>query len=94
MTELTDEERAKEIEERIRNDSLKNLEETEEKVRQAIGRTIRATMKANYQCDASFCVSWGIHLWYVCDLTGLVIGPYEKQEAHDIEGLINQVLKG
>jgi len=91
MTELTDEEKAEEI---IRRDSLKELNDNQEKVRRAIDRTIQATIKANYQCDRSFCVSWGIHLWYVCDLNGVIDGPFAKQKAHDISSLFNQIAGG
>lgn len=89
--ELTDEERAEEI---IRRDSLKELNDNLDKVWRAINRTIEGAMKANYQCDRSFCVSWGIHLWYVCDLKGVIDGPYTKEKAHDIRDLFNRVIGG
>lgn len=85
MPELTDEQ--------IREHSRKDLEERADRVRQAIRSTLSNAYVAREKGEAIFCVGWGLHLWYVCDETDVIDGPFSSEEAHKLRDRMNLLLK-
>lgn len=80
------------IDKQIRDQSIKNLEERTDRVKQAIRSTLANAHIAKHNGDAFFCVGWGIHLWYVCDETDVIDGPFDKEKAHQQRDLMNRIL--
>lgn len=87
---MTDELTATEI---IRLSSLKKLNDGSERIERAINSTLASYQKAMHNGDWVFCVCWGVNLWYILDVHGVVDGPFTKERAHELRNIMLEAIK-